>query len=68
MKIYHVRIAGNDSNPWPVEDDNVYEVVWLSLEDLEQRIAAGDILDVKTIVACLLIRNCFTTGAKPVST
>jgi ADP-ribose pyrophosphatase len=57
MRIYHIELPGSDCKSWAVNNDDVYEVVWLSFEELQQRISAGDILDVKTIVAYLYLRN-----------
>lgn len=51
MKIYLVKVQKEELKQGGINDEDVYETVWVSVEELGQRIEKGGILDVKVIVA-----------------
>lgn len=57
MKLYHIRTRSGGRKSWPVMDEDVTEAVWLGFEELEERIATGEITDVKTIIAYLYLKG-----------
>lgn len=57
MKVYFSRILKSDLKVTKIEDDDVYEVLWLKFKELEKRVVEGKILDIKTIFAYYYIKT-----------
>ncbi|GIM29719.1 DNA mismatch repair protein MutT [Clostridium polyendosporum] len=57
MKVYFVKILKSDLKFSKVKDEDVYEVFWMSFNELEQKISEGKILDIKTIFAYYYIKT-----------
>ncbi len=57
MKVFASRIiAGELKINEGLNDEDVYEVLWMGLDALGRKIAKGEILDVKTILAYYFIK------------
>lgn len=57
LKIYLVKVKKNSVKTGKIEDEDVYEALWMSLEDLGNEISKGSILDAKTILAYFYIKS-----------
>ncbi len=57
MKVFYINILKKDLKIGRLEDEDVYEAIWMGFEELGEKIAKGEILDVKTILSYLYV-NC----------
>ncbi|HEX9063172.1 MAG TPA: NUDIX hydrolase [Clostridia bacterium] len=57
LKIYLVKVKKDSVKIGKIEDEDVYEVLWMSLSNLGDEISKGSILDAKTILAYFYIKS-----------
>lgn len=57
MKIYHINVLKEDTHSVKIKDDDVYGLVWMGFEELDNKIKNGQMLDAKTILAFLSLKD-----------
>ena len=57
MKIYYTNILKEETQNIKIQDEDVYDLVWMGFDELDKKIKNGDMLDVKTILAFLSMKN-----------
>ncbi|HEY9061817.1 MAG TPA: NUDIX hydrolase [Pseudobacteroides sp.] len=60
MKIYHINVLKDEAQCAEIEDEDVYDLVWMGFDELHNNIKNGDMLDAKTILAFLSMKNNYT--------
>lgn len=53
MKIYHINVLKEETRNVKIEDEDVFDLVWIGFDELDKKIKNGHMLDIKTIIAFL---------------
>jgi len=59
MKVFVVKVKKVELLENPIKDEEVYEVFWMCLNELGEKISRGEILDVKTLLAYYYLNSQF---------
>lgn len=57
MIIFYSKILKDDIKEKIINDEDVYEVLWMNFDEFKQKINYGEIIDVKTLIAYFILKT-----------